>query len=77
MAASYSLAGMAQGTGRLSDAVVFDYNDIPKETPVETGATWKGRTAVLKGLAEADRVVVLGGFKLRDGMKVNVTEAHE
>ena len=43
MAASYSLAGMAQGTGRLSDAVVFDYNDIPKETPVETGVTYEVR----------------------------------
>ena len=45
-----------------------------KETAVKTGATWNGRTAVLDGLEEGARIVVAGGFKLRDGVKVNVAE---
>jgi len=43
-------------------------------TPIETGATWKGLVSVVKGLDEGAKVVVAGGFKLRDGMKVNVAE---
>jgi len=39
---------------------------------VETGATCKGLMAVVGGLAEGAKVVIAGGFKLRDGMKVNV-----
>ena len=45
-----------------------------KATAVETGATWNGATTVLKGLDEGAKVVVAGGFKLRDGMKVDVAE---
>ena len=45
-----------------------------KAMPIEAGATWNGRTAVLKGIAEGARVVVAGGFKLCDGMKVNVAK---
>jgi len=43
-----------------------------RATPVETGATWQGRTSIRSGLDEGAKVVVAGGFKLRDGMKVNV-----
>ena len=43
-----------------------------KATSVRTGATWKGLTAVLEGLDEGAKVIVAGGFKLRDGQKVNV-----
>ena len=45
-----------------------------KATAVETGATWNGMTTVLKGLDDGAKVVVAGGFKLRDGMKVDVAE---
>ena len=45
-----------------------------KAAAVEAGATWRGRTAVLKGLEEGAKIVVAGGFKLRDGMKVNVSK---
>ena len=41
---------------------------------IEAGATWKGRKAVLTGLEEGTKVVVAGGFKLRDGMRVNVAK---
>ena len=43
-----------------------------KMAPVELGATWKGLTVVSKGVAEGAKVVVAGGFKLKDGMKVSV-----
>ena len=43
-----------------------------KAAPVELGATWKGRTVVSKGVEEGAKVVVAGGFKLKDGMKVSV-----
>ena len=39
---------------------------------VTAGATWQGRTAILEGLDEGAQIVIAGGFKLRDGMKVNV-----
>jgi len=45
-----------------------------KSVPVETGATWKGMTEVRRGIAEGAKVVVEGGFKLKDGMKVSVAE---
>ena len=45
-----------------------------REQAVETGATWRGRTAILGGLEEGVKVVVAGGFKLQDGMKVAVAE---
>ena len=45
-----------------------------KAAEVEIGAAWKGMTVVTKGLEEGAKVVVAGGFKLRDGMKVNVVE---
>ena len=45
-----------------------------KATAVRTGATWKGLTAVLEGLDEGTKVIVAGGFKLRDGQKVNVVK---
>jgi len=43
-----------------------------KSAVVETGATWRGLTAVTGGLGAGTKVVVAGGFKLRDGMKVSV-----
>ena len=45
-----------------------------KAAEVEVGAAWKGMTVVTKGLEEGAKVIVAGGFKLRDGMKVNVVE---
>ena len=45
-----------------------------KAAAVEVGATWKGLTVVAKGIDEGAKVVVAGGFKLRDGMKVDVVQ---
>ena len=45
-----------------------------KFTPISAGVTWQGRTAVLDGLKEGERIVISGGFKLTDGMKVNVSQ---
>ena len=39
---------------------------------VTAGTTWQGRTAILEGLDEGAQIVIAGGFKLRDGMKVSV-----
>ena len=43
-----------------------------KASAVEVGAEWRGMTAIRKGLSEGEKIVVEGGFKLRDGMKVDV-----
>ena len=43
-----------------------------KAAAIEAGANWNGQTVVTKGLEEGAKIVVAGGFKLRDGMKVNV-----
>lgn len=45
-----------------------------RQTEVEAGETWENRTVVRHGLTEGARVVIAGGFKLRDGMKVDVVE---
>ena len=45
-----------------------------KAAPVEAGATWDGRTVISKGVEEGAKVVVAGGFKLKDGMKVSVAQ---
>ena len=49
-------------------------NGTVRAKEIETGTTWKGRTSVLNGLDEGAKVVVSGGFKLREGMKVNVAK---
>ena len=49
-------------------------NGTVKAVAVETGASWQGRTAIRSGLEEGAKIVVAGGFKLRDGMKVNVSK---
>ena len=43
-----------------------------KAAGIEAGPTWNGLTVVQKGLEEGAKIVVAGGFKLNDGMKVNV-----
>ena len=45
-----------------------------KAKSVETGEAWNGQTVIRKGLAEGEKVVVEGVFKLRDGMKVTVAQ---
>jgi len=45
-----------------------------KANAVEPGGTWNGLTEIRKGLSEGARIVVEGGFKLRDGLKVSVAE---
>lgn len=52
----------------------IDAEGVVKACEVESDATWKGLAAVSKGLREGERVVVEGGFKLRDGMKASVAE---
>ena len=49
-------------------------DDTVKQNDVRVGATWNGRTVVESGLEEGAKVVVAGGFKLRDGMKVSVAK---
>ena len=39
---------------------------------VETDGEWNGLSRVVKGLAEGDRIVSAGAFKLKDGMPVKV-----
>ena len=45
MPVSFSLEGMAAGSGRISEVVVFDFNDIPKQTDAQTGVTYEVRNA--------------------------------
>ena len=65
-------ADALERTAKGQHAWVLQADGTVRAADVETGATWEGRTIVLKGLEENARVVVAGGFKLRDGMKVNV-----
>lgn len=48
--------------------------DVVKAAPIETGGMWNGMVMVRKGIKEGDRIVVEGGFKLSDGMKVSVSK---
>ncbi len=45
-----------------------------KANAVELGGTWNGLAEIKKGLSEGAKVVIHGGFKLRDGMKARVAE---
>jgi membrane fusion protein, multidrug efflux system len=50
-------------------------DDVVAARPVKTGLEYNGRTAILSGLASADRVVTDGIGRLNDGMKVTVSPA--
>jgi len=45
-----------------------------KSAVVEVGAEKDGLTVITKGLEEGERIVTVGGFKLSDGIKVEVVE---
>ena len=47
---------------------------VARSVPVVTGATWQDRTVVSEGIEDGARVVVAGGFKLKDGLKAKVVE---
>jgi len=65
-------AGAVERTAKGTHVWTLLPDDTVKATAVETGLTWKGRTAILGGLSEGAKVIVAGGFKLHEGMKVNV-----
>jgi len=47
-------------------------DDTVSAAMVGVGASWKGRTVITGGLESGMKIVTSGGFKLRDGIKVNV-----
>ncbi|MEM7803443.1 MAG: efflux RND transporter periplasmic adaptor subunit [Pseudomonadota bacterium] len=52
---------------------VFVVRDgVAERVEVETGYAWEGEVAVLEGLADEDRVVVVGQAALKTGSKVRV-----
>ncbi|MEO1595270.1 MAG: efflux RND transporter periplasmic adaptor subunit [Pseudomonadota bacterium] len=52
---------------------VFVVRDgVAERVDVETGYSWEGEVAVLEGLADEDRVVVVGQAALKTGSKVRV-----
>ena len=67
MHASYRLDNMAAGSGILADAVVFDYNDIPKEAE-QTGVTMEVRNV---------RVVDMRRERAREAELIGKTRAEE
>ena len=67
-------SGAIERTAKGASVWTLAADGTVKSVPVETGATWKGLTVVSKGLAEGAPVVVEGGFKLKDGMKVSVAK---
>jgi membrane fusion protein, multidrug efflux system len=56
-------------------AWVVEKGDVVQARPIITGPTTDGRTLVASGLADGDRVVVSGHYKLRQNAKVTVTLA--
>ena len=64
--------GAVERTAKGTHVWVLQADGTVRAAVVEIGATWRGRTAIVNGLDEGVTVVVAGGFKLRDGMKVNV-----
>lgn len=56
---------------------VVDANDIVHMTPVKIGDTDAAEDQILSGLNPGDRVVVDGIDRLRDGLRVTVTDAKQ
>jgi membrane fusion protein, multidrug efflux system len=54
-------------------AWVVAEGDVVRATPITPGPTTGDRTMITSGLAEGDRVVVSGQYKLRQNSKVTVT----
>ena len=67
-------SGAIERTAKGASVWTLSADGAVKSVPVETGATWKGQTVIRKGLADGAQVVVEGGFKLKDGMKVSVAK---
>ena len=67
-------AGAIERTAQGVHVWLYRPDGTVKAAPVETGATWEGRTVVTKGVEDGAKVVVAGGFKLKDGMKVSVVQ---
>ncbi len=56
-----------------SGSSVFAVRDgVAKRLSVETGYTWNEQVAILSGVEDADRVVVVGQPALKDGTKVRI-----
>ncbi|MEM8548186.1 MAG: efflux RND transporter periplasmic adaptor subunit [Pseudomonadota bacterium] len=56
---------------------VVDEEGIARRVEIETGYTWKDEVAVLSGLEDGARVVVVGQMALTDGTKVRVIGSPE
>lgn len=60
----------------LAGPYVFRVQDgVARRTPVKTGARQDGRIEVVSGLKAGEQVVVVGQFKLEDGVPVTVKTA--
>ena len=67
-------SGAVERTAKGTHVWTLGPDGTAKANAVEVGANWRGLTAVRKGLSEGAKIVVDGGFKLRDGMKVDVAK---
>ncbi len=67
-------ADAVERTAKGQHVWVLGADGAVKARAVESGRSWNGLTEIRSGLEEGTRVVVEGGFKLRDGMKVSVAE---
>ena len=54
------------------DSVFVVRDGVAERVPVRTGYAWEGEIAILEGLDDADRVVVVGQAALKDGSKVRI-----
>src|SRR4029077_973352 len=54
-------------------AWVVAEDDVVQARPLTSGPTTDGRTTITSGLAEGDRVVINGQYKLRRNAKVTLT----
>ncbi len=52
----------------------IDDEGVAHSVAVETDGAWKGISRVKSGLSSGERIVLGGGFKLKDGDKVKVVE---
>ena len=59
-------------TSTSTSVFVVDSDGVAHRKYVETGYTWQNEVAILSGLEDGERVVVVGQAALKDGSKVRV-----